>query len=102
MMDARDRSEARLSLAMLPAGALLATTAAIALVAVIGLAIEMLVVQGPNWGKYLGWSVIAAAVALRNLAKSLESMSALDIRGTLMTIGWSIAIVAAWPGWWLG
>ena len=97
-----DRSEARLNLAMLPVGIALAVISAIAFVAVVGLAIATIVRQGDDWGWYLGWSMIAAAVALRNLAKSLETMSALDVRGTAVTLGWSAGIVLLYPGWWLG
>lgn len=100
-MNANDRAEARLNLAMLPVGAILAVVAGVALIAVVGLAIDVLVEQGPDWGWYLAWSAVAAAIALRNLVKSLETMSALDVRGTLVTLAWSAAIVAAWPGWWL-
>jgi hypothetical protein len=102
MMDARDRAEARLNLAMLPAGVVLVVVTAVALVAVLGFAIDLLVVQGADWPWYFGWSLAAAAVALRNLGKSFETMSALDVPGTLATLAWSAAIVVAWPGWWLG
>jgi hypothetical protein len=97
-----DRSEARLNLAMLPVGIALAVISGLAFMAVVALAIATIVRQGDAWGWYLGWSLVAAAVALRNLAKSLESMSALDVRGTAVTLGWSAGIVLIWPGWWLG
>jgi|GEM_PF-3280239 len=101
-MNAQERGAARLHLAMLPAGVVLVVVAGVAFVAVIGLAIDMLLVQSPDWGWYFGWSVVAAGVALRNLRKSLETMSALDVKGTAITLVWSAAIVAIWPGWWLG
>ncbi len=96
------RLAARLHLAMLPVGIALAVISAIALVAVAALAIATILRQGDDWGWYLGWSLVAAAVALRNLARSLETMSALDIRGTLVTLAWSAGIVLIYPGWWLG
>lgn len=102
MMDARQRADARLHLAMLPAGVFLVAISGVAFVAVLGLALWVLAVQGDNWGWYFGWALAAAAVAARNALKSIESLSALDVRGTLITIGWSAAIGVAWPGWWLG
>jgi hypothetical protein len=101
-MTPADRSEARLNLAMLPIGIALAVISGLAFVAVVGLAIATIVQQGDDWIWYLGWSLLAAAVALRNLAKSLETMSALDVRGTAVTLGWSARIVLAHPRWWLG
>ncbi len=101
-MTPADRSEAWLNLAMLPVGIALAAISGLAFVAVVGLAIATIVRQGDDWGWYLGWSLIAAALAVRNLAKSLETMSALDVRGTLVTLAWSAGIVLIWPGWWLG
>jgi hypothetical protein len=99
---AADRSEARLNLAMLPVGIALAVISAIAFVAVVALAIVTIIGRAGDWAWYFSWSLTAAAVALRNLAKSLETMSALDVRGTLVTLGWSAGIVLIWPGWWLG
>jgi hypothetical protein len=101
-MTLADRSEARLNLAMLPVGIALAVISGLAFVAVVGLAIATIVQQGDDWGWYLGWSLLAAAVAVRNLATSLETMSALDVRGTLVTLGWSAGIVLLFPRWWLG
>lgn len=100
-MTPADRSEARLNLAMLPAGIALAVISAVAFVAVAALAVVTTIRRADDWGWYLGWSLVAAAVALRNLARSLETMSALDVRGTLVTLGWSVGIVLIWPGWWL-
>ncbi len=100
-MTPADRSEARLNLAMLPVGIALAVISAIAFVAVAALAISTIVQQGDSWIWYLGWSLIAAAVALRNLARSLETLSSLDVRGTLVTLAWSAGIVLSYPGWWL-
>ncbi len=100
-MTPADRSEARLNLAMLPVGIALAVVSAVALVAVVGLAFWTMAGGGNTWPWYFGWSCLAACVALRNLAKSLETMSALDMRGTLVTLGWSAGIVLLYPGWWL-
>lgn len=102
MMDARQRADARLHLAMLPAGVFLVVVSGVAFVAMLGLALWMLAVQGGNWGWYCIWGLAAAVIAARNFLKSIESLSALDVRGTLVTLGWSAAIVAVWPGWWLG
>jgi hypothetical protein len=101
-MTPADRSEARLNLAMLPVGIALSVMSALAFVAVVGFGLFSIAAGGDDWHWYFGWSALAAVVALRNLAKSLETMSALDVRGTLVTLGWSAGIVLLYPGWWLG
>ena len=42
-----------------------------------------------------------AAYLARLTGHRIESMSALDVRGTLVTLALSAAIVLAYPGWWL-
>ncbi len=101
-MTPAQRCEGKISFAMLPVRAVLVVAAVLGILAVFALALLHLATQDANWGWYVGWSVVALAFGLRNLTKSLEAMSALDVRGALATIGLSAIIVAAYPGWWLG
>jgi len=100
-MTPAQRREARISFAMLPVGFVLVLAAVLGNVAVLALALLHLATQDANWVWYVGWCALAFAMGLRNLVRSLQDMSALDVRGTLITIGLSVVIVAAYPGWWL-
>jgi hypothetical protein len=100
-MTPAQRREGRISFAMLPVGAVLVLAALLGSVAVFALALFHLATQDANWGWYVGWCVAALALGVRNLVRSFQTMSALDIRGTLVTVGLSVAIVATYPGWWL-
>ena len=101
MMTPAQRREARVSFAMLPVGLLLVLAAAVGSVAAAALGLAELIRQDDNWGWYVGWALLAAAIGVRNLVRSLRNMSALDVGGTLITIALSVVIVAAYPGWWL-
>ena len=101
MITPSQRREARISFAMLPVGAVLVLAAVLGILAVFGLALLHLATQDANWGWYVGWCALALATGVRNLIRSLQNMSALDVRGTLVTIALSAVIVAAYPGWWL-
>jgi hypothetical protein len=100
-MTPAQRREGRIGLTMLPVGLALVIAAVIGIVAVAALAVTQLVAGDDDWGWYVGWAAFAFAGGVRNLLKSLESMSGLDVRGTLVTLAWSAAIVVAYPGWWL-
>ena len=100
-MTPEQRREGRIGFAMLPIGFALAIASVIGCIAVFALALFHLATQDANWGWYVGWCVFALALGVRNLVRSLQTMSALDVGGTLVTIGISVAIVAAYPGWWL-
>lgn len=101
-MTPAQRREARISFAMLPVGLVLVLAAVTGSIAVLALGLAELIRQDDDWGWYVGWALVAAALGVRNLIRSLQNMSALDVRGTLIMIGISAAIVAAYPGWWLG
>jgi len=101
-MTPAQRRAARISFAMLPVGLALVLAAALGSIAALALGLAELIRQGDDWGWYAGWALAAAAIGARNFIRSLQTMSALDIRGTLVTIGLSAAIVVAYPGWWLG
>ena len=101
-MTPAQRREGKVGLAMLPIGAVLVLAALVGSVAVLALALLHLGTQDGQWGWYVGWCVVAFVAGVRNFLKSLQTMSALDVRGTLITIGISAVIVAAYPGWWLG
>lgn len=100
-MTPAQRREERISFAMLPIGVVLVLAAVLGSIAVFALALVHLATQDGHWAWYVGWCVAALALGLRNLVRSLQNMSALDIRGTMITIALSAAIVAAYPGWWL-
>ncbi|WP_186728988.1 hypothetical protein [Sphingomonas panacisoli] len=100
-MTPAQRRDASISFAMLPIGLGLVLAAAIGSVAALALGLSELIRQDGNWGWYAGWALGAAAIGVRNLVRSLQNMSALDVGGTLITIALSAAIVAAYPGWWL-
>ena len=100
-MTPAQRRESAISFAMLPVGAVLALAAVLGCAAVLALALTHLATQDANWGWYVGWSAPAFALGLRNVVRSLQNMSALDVGGTFVTIVLSAAIVAAYPGWWL-
>lgn len=101
-MTPAQRREARISFAMLPLGVVLIVAAALGVIAAFALALFHLATQDANWGWYVGWSVLALAVGVRNLVKSIAAMAALDVGATVVTIGLSAAVVVAYPGWWLG
>lgn len=100
-MTPAQRREGRISFAMLPIGAVLVVAGVLGSVAVLALALFHLATQDGHWGWYVAWCAVAFGLGLRNLGRSLRDMSALDVRGTMITIGISAAIVAAFPGWWL-
>jgi hypothetical protein len=101
MITPAQRREARVSLAMLPVGAALVLAAAAGSIAAVALGLSEVIRQDGDWGWYVGWALLAAALGVRNLVRSLQNMSALDVGGTLVTVGLSAVIVAAYPGWWL-
>jgi hypothetical protein len=96
MMDAGQRREARVAMAMLPAGAILAVGSLLAvpvllLFAIIGL------FGGIGWRMEL-WYLLAAAVGLRNGVKGIEIVSAFDWRPLpFALILWAL-VVALHPG----
>ena len=100
-MTPAQRREAWTSFAMLPVGLVLVLAAIIGSTAALALGLVELIRQDDNWGWYAGWALFAAAIGARNLVRSFQTMSALDVRGTFVTIGLSAGIVAAYPGWWL-
>lgn len=95
------RREARISFAMLPVGLVLVLAAVLGGVAAAALGLAELIRRDDHWGWYACWALVGAAIGVRNLVRSLRNMSALDVGGTLVTIGLSAAIVVAYPGWWL-
>ena len=101
MITSAQRRQGRIGLAMLPLGAVLVLASAIGVVSVLVLALSEVVTRGPGWGWYVGWCLLAAVIGVRNLVRSLQTMSALDVGGTFITIMLSAAIVATYPGWWL-
>jgi hypothetical protein len=101
MITPAQRREARISLAMLPIGAALALAAVAGSIAAVALGLSEVIRQDGNSGWYVGWALLAAALGVRNLVRSLQNMSALDVGGMLVTAGISAVIVAAYPGWWL-
>ena len=100
-MTPAQRREARISFAMLPVGFVLVLAAIIGSIAAVAFGLAELIRQDDNWSWYAGWALIVAAIGVRNFVRSLRNMSALDVRGTLVAIALSAAIVAAYPGWWL-
>lgn len=101
-MTPEQRGDARISLAMLPIGVVLVIASVIGIAAVFADAVYQIAAEPDDWGWHFAWCGFALVVGTRNLLKSLETMSALDVAGTMVTLGWSAAIVVAWPGWWLG
>lgn len=97
----RQRLEARCTLAMLPLGGVLALASVAGVLAAVALGLDALVRDAPNAPWSVVWSIAAAAVGGRNLVGSLRAMSAFSWRENLLTLAWSAAIVATWPGWWL-
>ena len=100
-MTPAQRRVGRIGFTMLPVGIVLVAAAMIGSIAVFALALFHLATQDANWGWYVGWSVLALALGVRNLVRSLQTMAALDVGGTLVTIALSVGIVATYPGWWL-
>jgi len=100
-MNRKDRLEARLALAMLPAGALMTFVSVIAFI-IIMLLIFATVVQRPHAATILlVWCAAALVTAGVNIVKSIETMSAFDWRALIPVVALSVVITAAYPGWWL-
>lgn len=101
-MNAAQRREARIALAMLPIGAMVLIASALTFVAVVGLAILTLFARPAHWGWTELWCMLAAAIAIGNTRSGIEIMSAFDWRPLPGTVALSGGVVASWPGWWLG
>jgi hypothetical protein len=101
-MDVRARSEARLHLAMLPLGVLLTLAGALGFLAFTFFAIFVPLHHAREWGWKEAWLIAAAALAVRNLAAGIATMSALDWKQGLLTLVLWGLIVLAYPGWWIG
>ena len=100
-MDRRATIESRVALAMLPVGGTMTIVSVAAFVAVLVLAVDTMVQRPAAAGWLFAWCTAALIVAAVNLRRSIEVMSAFDWR-PLVAIGLrSIALVAAYPGWWL-
>ena len=95
------RRATRVALAMLPVGAAAFVAAALGGVAAAALAMAAAfgAVAHPGWT--IVWSLAALAVAWRNLLAGIAVMSAFDWRPLPGIVASGVAIVAAWPGWWL-
>lgn len=100
-MNAAQRREARIALAMLPIGATILIASVLAFVAVVALAVLTLFTRPAHWGWTDLWCVLTAAVAIRTARAGIEIMSAFDWRPLPGTLALSGGVVAAWPGWWL-
>lgn len=100
-MTARDRREGRIALAMLPVGTLLVLSAAIGMLAVAALAVDVAIRRPEGYGWPLAWCAIALAAGYWNLRRSLEVLSAFDWRPVPGVVALSALIVAIHPGWWL-
>lgn len=101
LTDPAHRREARLALAMLPAGATVLIVSIAAFVGVAALALATPFRGQPGWGWMESWSLCAAALALRNARSGIEMMSAFDWRPLPSVLALSAAILAGWPVWWL-
>lgn len=97
-LDRDQRREARVAIAMLPAGAVLAVGSLLA-AAVLLIWAAAGVLLGDEW-RLVGWRLVGAAVGLRNGVKGIEVMSAFDWRPMPLAIILWIAVIAAHPGWW--
>lgn len=81
---------------MLPVGCTVLVVSAFALLLVAALGIDVAMRQPPAWGWTAAWSVIAVAVALRNMRAGIAMMSAFDWRPLPVTLLLSGVVVAAW------
>jgi hypothetical protein len=102
MMDAQQRAEARLHLAMLPLGIILTLAGVAGFLAFAVFAILVPLHHIHAWGWKEIWLIAAAALAVRNLIAGIATMSALDWKQGLLTIGLWGVVVLAYPGWWIG
>ena len=98
----RSDVESRIALAMLPLGAVMMLAAAIGVAGILALAADVAWHWPPHAGWWLGWSVAALAVAAIVMRKGIETMATFDWRVAVLPLTLSVAIVAAWPGFWLG
>ncbi|MBI0474124.1 hypothetical protein D9601_01920 [Sphingomonas sp. MA1305] len=92
--------ESRVALAMLPVGTLLSLLSAIGGVAVVALAIDVIIRRPAGTGWWLAWCLVAAMIAAWNTRRSLETLASFEWRTALPVLVLSMAIVAAYPGWW--
>ena len=100
-MNRRDRLESNIALAMLPVGGTMLVVAVVAAIAVLILVFDT-VVQRPLEAEWLfAWSAAALVVAAINARRAIEVMSAFDWRPLKLIGLLSIAIVVAYPGWWM-
>ncbi|MDQ2892747.1 MAG: hypothetical protein M3R64_06615 [Pseudomonadota bacterium] len=95
------RVEAWVSRAMLPIGAVMAFVAVIAFITIVVFMFATLVQRPAAASLLLVWCAWALIVAGANLMKSIEGMSALDWRPMIPVALLSVAIVVAYPGWWM-
>ncbi|TPG12987.1 hypothetical protein [Sphingomonas oligophenolica] len=95
------RVEARIALAMLPIGAVMTFVSVIAFITIVVLMFATLVQRPAAASLLLVWCAWALIVAGANLMKSIEGMSALDWRPMIPVSLLSVAIVVAYPGWWM-
>lgn len=100
-MDARDRWEAKLALAMLPIGGTMTAVSAIAGITVALRTIDVLIRPHPGAVWLLSWCIGAFVIAVRNVTCSIETMSAFDWRPLPGILGWSAVAAGTYPGWWL-
>lgn len=101
-MDRRDRLESRLALAMLPVGAALTLAAVIGFLAAMLLALDTVMRHPAATVWLLAWCIAAGIVAVFNAIKAIETMSSFTWTPLMPVAIASLAIVAAYPGWWIG
>lgn len=101
-MDRYARFESRLALAMLPVGGALTLAAVGGFLAAGLLAIDTVMRRPAAMGWLLAWCVAAAVVAVFNAVKAIETMSSFSWTPLVPLAAASVAIVVAYPGWWLG
>ena len=100
-MTGRQRWAARVALAMLPIGAIMALMSVFAAVVVALLVIDTMVHRPAATGWLLAWCLGAVIVAARNTVKSIETMSSMEWRPMAQVALLSGLIVIAYPEWWI-
>ena len=81
---------------MLPVGGTVLVVSAFALLLVAALGVDVALRRPAGWGWTAGWSLVAIAVALRNMRAGIAMMSAFDWRPLPVTLLLSALVVAGW------